>query len=282
MLPNLAYELLRQNRKTLSISVKNQVLIIKSPLKLNTNHIQNFVQEKENWIQKQIQKQKDRLEKAEKIKPNFDKDEFWKNNLMKVLTQKIHFWLQEMQSQNENLQAIEIKISVKKYRTKWGSCSYFAKKQRENWQLKNLEKPRKTKLEESRKNTKTWTKFTQNSQNSQINQPKKPNFEQNSNQVCSQNFSQIPKEKENNPGFQIYFFEPNCNYKNPILPKNCELKFNLRLGYVPDFVFDYVIIHELAHLWQPNHSREFWKVVKSVVDPQNAKNWLKNEGSFYL
>jgi predicted metal-dependent hydrolase len=60
-----------------------------------------------------------------------------------------------------------------------------------------------------------------------------------------------------------------CNSK-----KN--LTFNLLLAMVPRDVFDYVIIHELAHLTHMNHSADFWQLV-ATHHPDYKKNilWLK-------
>lgn len=49
--------------------------------------------------------------------------------------------------------------------------------------------------------------------------------------------------------------------------KNGNLNFNLLLASLPVELIDYVIIHELAHLIELNHSKEFWKIVKSI-DPE--------------
>lgn len=58
-------------------------------------------------------------------------------------------------------------------------------------------------------------------------------------------------------------------------PKN-SLNFNWRLIMTPCFVMDYVIIHELMHIVEKNHSRNFWKNV-SVVMPRysEAQKYLK-------
>jgi predicted metal-dependent hydrolase len=44
------------------------------------------------------------------------------------------------------------------------------------------------------------------------------------------------------------------------------LNFNLFLAALPIEIIDYVIIHELVHLIELNHSRRFWDVVK-LADP---------------
>ena len=40
------------------------------------------------------------------------------------------------------------------------------------------------------------------------------------------------------------------------------LSFNWRLVLAPFDVLDYVVVHELCHLREPNHSRRFWKLVE--------------------
>ena len=49
--------------------------------------------------------------------------------------------------------------------------------------------------------------------------------------------------------------------------KNGNLNFNLLLASLPIDLIDYVIIHELSHLIELNHSKEFWKIVESI-DPE--------------
>ena len=58
------------------------------------------------------------------------------------------------------------------------------------------------------------------------------------------------------------------------------LSFNWRLVTMPPDVMDYVIIHELSHLDQPNHSRHFWQLVE-VRCPgyRGCKSWLKEKSS---
>jgi len=48
--------------------------------------------------------------------------------------------------------------------------------------------------------------------------------------------------------------------------KNGNLNFNLLLASLPVELINYVIVHELAHLIELNHSKEFWNIVK-LLDP---------------
>ncbi len=57
------------------------------------------------------------------------------------------------------------------------------------------------------------------------------------------------------------------------------LNFNCILMLCPEEVMDYVILHELCHLKEMNHSADFWSLVEQY-DPSYRKKekWLKNEG----
>lgn len=57
------------------------------------------------------------------------------------------------------------------------------------------------------------------------------------------------------------------------------LNFNWRLILAPAGVLDYVVIHELAHLQEMNHSTRFWNVVEETMpDYRKYRNWLRENG----
>ncbi len=61
------------------------------------------------------------------------------------------------------------------------------------------------------------------------------------------------------------------------------LSFSWRLILAPEFVLDYVVAHEVAHLKEMNHSHRFWKIVATLVeDPDSPRAWLKANGARLL
>jgi predicted metal-dependent hydrolase len=57
---------------------------------------------------------------------------------------------------------------------------------------------------------------------------------------------------------------------------NGHICLNWRLVTMPDWVRDYVIIHELMHLKRLDHSPKFWKLVAAACpDYQQARAWLR-------
>jgi predicted metal-dependent hydrolase len=58
------------------------------------------------------------------------------------------------------------------------------------------------------------------------------------------------------------------------------ISLNWRLIQTPEFVRDYIILHELMHLRQMNHSARFWHEVKLVCpDYEQAERWLKQHAT---
>ncbi|MFZ6030225.1 MAG: M48 family metallopeptidase [Chloroflexota bacterium] len=58
------------------------------------------------------------------------------------------------------------------------------------------------------------------------------------------------------------------------------LSFTWRLVLMPQEIIDYVVVHELAHRCEPNHSPRFWAVVEQYMpDYKRRRAWLKKGGN---
>lgn len=57
------------------------------------------------------------------------------------------------------------------------------------------------------------------------------------------------------------------------------LSFTWRLMMAPPEAIDYVVLHELCHLKEMNHSKAFWAQVRAIMpDYQAKRKWLKENG----
>lgn len=60
---------------------------------------------------------------------------------------------------------------------------------------------------------------------------------------------------------------------------NRNINISYRLLFAPEHILEYVCVHELAHLIEPNHSERFWRLIEGAVpDYSNKIEWLKKYG----
>ena len=61
---------------------------------------------------------------------------------------------------------------------------------------------------------------------------------------------------------------------------NGNLSFNCLLMLCPDSCIDYVVVHELCHRKELNHSPRFWRLVENILPDYKARRaWLRENGS---
>ena len=54
------------------------------------------------------------------------------------------------------------------------------------------------------------------------------------------------------------------------------LNFSWRLIQAPSEIVDYVVVHELVHISQPDHSKKFWNKVREIMpDYERRRKWLR-------
>ncbi len=67
-----------------------------------------------------------------------------------------------------------------------------------------------------------------------------------------------------------------CSFDN-------RLSFNLALVHCKPDIIEYLIVHEICHTLEKNHSRSFWKLVNEIYPTyKNAELWLKKEGTKFI
>jgi predicted metal-dependent hydrolase len=63
-----------------------------------------------------------------------------------------------------------------------------------------------------------------------------------------------------------------CTYRG-------DLSFNWRLALAPDWVLDSIVVHELCHIDELNHSDRFWALLdRRYPRHEEASDWLKEHG----
>lgn len=61
------------------------------------------------------------------------------------------------------------------------------------------------------------------------------------------------------------------------------LNFNYKIAFLPKHVADYIIVHELCHLGELNHSKKFWSLVaKTIPDYREIRAELKQHRIHFL
>jgi len=58
-------------------------------------------------------------------------------------------------------------------------------------------------------------------------------------------------------------------------PADRSIRLSSRLRGMPEFVVDYVLVHELAHLLQPTHDQAFWALVHAYPRAERALGFLE-------
>ncbi|MDG6224865.1 MAG: M48 family metallopeptidase [Candidatus Thermoplasmatota archaeon] len=82
----------------------------------------------------------------------------------------------------------------------------------------------------------------------------------------------------NKPINKIFFKHNKTNWGSCSNMGN--INISTRLLFAPDDVLDYVCVHELAHLIERNHSKDFWNLVeKAMPDYKEKVKWLKENGN---
>ncbi len=61
-------------------------------------------------------------------------------------------------------------------------------------------------------------------------------------------------------------------------PSQGTIRISHRLASMPPWVLDYVLVHELAHLVEPNHGPRFWALVNRYPRTERARGYLMAVG----
>ncbi len=114
---NIKIIIIRSDRKTLAIQLKNGEIIARAPKRMKEKEIYAFIEAKKDWISSHLATQLQRKEELAKVQP-FTQDEI--NELAqkaaKIIPEKVCFYA-------EKIGVTCNKITIRCQHTRWGSCS---------------------------------------------------------------------------------------------------------------------------------------------------------------
>ena len=58
--------------------------------------------------------------------------------------------------------------------------------------------------------------------------------------------------------------------------REAKIKFNSYLYYMSDYFLEYIVVHEMTHLFVPNHSKRFYTIVKKYL-PDYKERWKEHK-----
>lgn len=77
------------------------------------------------------------------------------------------------------------------------------------------------------------------------------------------------------PAFQVAWSANQNRRWGSCSPSSSRIRISDRLRDVPRWVGDYVILHELVHLVEPNHSARFWELLAGYPEAERARGFLE-------
>jgi len=102
----------------------------------------------------------------------------------------------------------------------------------------------------------------------------------NNNQLLERSKKLNKKYFNENLEFSIKFVTNQRNRFGSCTIRTKSIRISDRLAKMPQWVQDYVIIHELAHILYPNHSNKFWEKVNQYKYAERARGYLMAMGMF--
>ena len=114
---NVTYELIRSNRKTLAIQIKDGKVIVRAPLRTPEADIHAFLLEHQAWIQKHLAQAASRQQAMENVK------KLTPDDIRQLAKQAVQVIPGRVQHYARLIGVTYGRITIRNQRSKWGSCS---------------------------------------------------------------------------------------------------------------------------------------------------------------
>ena len=112
----MTYRLIRSNRKTISIEMGPEGLVVRAPHRMSRIQIDRFIDRKKDWIVKHQSRWEEQAKEAAKDPLSMDEIRQLAGKALEVIPGRAAFYAPK-------IGVTYGKITIKKQRTRWGSCS---------------------------------------------------------------------------------------------------------------------------------------------------------------
>ena len=117
MQKSISYKVIRSNRKTVALQVKDGNVIVRAPYLMSDPDIQKFVEKNSDWVMKSLKKEEDRKEKLKDIEPLSMEDiQKLADKALKVIPERVAYYAPKVGVTYGG-------ITIRNQKTRWGSCS---------------------------------------------------------------------------------------------------------------------------------------------------------------
>lgn len=114
---NIRVNIIRSNRKTLSIQLKSGEIIARAPLRMKDKEIYSFIESKKSWIEKNLAKMEERQKVLDEVQP-FTQEEInaLAEKAKQIIPERVRYYAPK-------IGVTYNRITIRCQRTRWGSCS---------------------------------------------------------------------------------------------------------------------------------------------------------------
>ena len=113
----MEYTTIRSNRRTLTLEIKKDGLVVRAPIKATDEEINAFVVKHKRWIESRLLKIEERKKALESVEPLSKSDiQALADKALKVMPDRVKYYA-------EKIGVTYGRITIRNQRSRWGSCS---------------------------------------------------------------------------------------------------------------------------------------------------------------